>query len=1118
MKRILLFCITCLAAMAMYAAELNIYASGLKVNGVNSVAKTVSISYVLNAPATALEFQLINPSTAEMIKTIDITADGNITKGAHTTTVALGDVAIGNYRWALKATGTTVETYAKVFEDKDNFGFWGARGVAVDNSFESDHFGNIYVTNFNSGGGAGDVITRLTQTGVYALNALLTPINSNAYSGGLTWGTNSGIQWAIARPCVGPDGTVYISVGSATNSGVWMMDPANPTANFTPVFGGTHTSTGTTKNGDIVIHNSILHCYVEGVGAARKLYTYDLTTAATGGDILRYDIGELASPWISAPSATIYDDAANGGKINGGDCSIAPDGNGGWWICQYRAGSGKEADPCLIHTTNGTIDYNSGSTIVTTYQGGLAVSVDGKTLAIGTTRSTIKVFNVSYDETTNAPTLTDKTTISWTGDNNRNAKGLAFDVANNLYVVDNNREVGAVFAINGNTDFTTPAPSSQIFEITDNIVHVTGISLDHTNETLIVGETLTIIPTITPSDASNKAVIWSSDATGVATVNDNGVVTAVNVGDAIITAMSADDNTITATCSIHVDKRPVTGVSLNKSNITLSLDRYPNFTLVATVAPANASFKTVTWVSDNTSVATVSDAGKVTAVAAGTATITVTSTDNSEAKAVCEVVVRAASEPNIYAYGLSAGNEDASHNVEITYSLNAAAEAVTIEVLKGDDVKLTESLSDPDDMTKGDHTYTLDISTLPNGDYTWRVVAEAVAPTEMELLTGNENKYVLYAPRGLDVNKYPETATFGNVYVNMPYPGQGEARYAGSQTVGFFVYDAGLNLKNTENKGISPEGLAFTTGTQPQAAPYRVRVAEDGNVFVSGCLDASHGVWMVDGKLEGSFQNVLSNAGLVYGFDVTGPADNRNIYTMEDIVYQSSGSLKKYEGISALPSALDGEQVIDIKDIVAQKFTSLATDGKGGFWMCAYRGDDATGLSIVSHITASGTKNWNSKAGGLGISYNTQGAMALNADKTLLAVVSGVGGARKLVVFSIAWNGDDPSLTKVAESSVVSNTINDVAFDYADNLYSISAGTELIQVWALPKAENKKTTPASSAEKISISNSEVTTGIEDMTPVQYQKGVWTVTGQYLGENADNLPAGMYIIDGKKVIK
>jgi len=563
MRRFTLSVLLALFTIAGMAAELNIYASGLRLHGASPVTgeNQVHIDYFLNAPATDLKFVVLDATTGDEKTSVTIpagTSNANYTKGLHEDVVVDLSAFFGageTYKWAIKATGTTVASYGKVTDESTPYQFYGGRGVAVDNSYESDYLGRVYVTNY--GGNSTMNNKRTTQTGVYAFDNGLNQINSSAYLGGITWGDNSGIQWAIARPNVGPDGTVYITSGSATNSGVWMMDPSNMSANFTPVFGGSHTSTGTTKNGDVTIHNSILHCYVEGLGAARKLYTYDLTTASAGGDILRYDIGTLESPWTAAQSATIYNDANNGNRIQGGDCSIAPDNHGGWWMSQYRAGTGSTSVPCLIHSTNGTIDYNAGTAILSNYQGGMAVSVDGAMLAIGTDRSSIKIYTVSYNGS-NVPTLTLKTTVAWgTG---RNAKGLAFDVANNLYAIDNNNEMFAAFAINSSTEHTTPAASSRTIVLESYIpeVHVTGVTLDETSKTVTVGESFTLTATVAPNDASDKTISWSTSNSNVATVAD-GVVTTKAVGTATITVTTTDGNK-TATCDVTVDpKAPLAG-------------------------------------------------------------------------------------------------------------------------------------------------------------------------------------------------------------------------------------------------------------------------------------------------------------------------------------------------------------------------------------------------------------------------------------------------------------------------------------------------------------------------------------------------------------------------------
>lgn len=169
-------------------------------------------------------------------------------------------------------------------------------------------------------------------------------------------------------------------------------------------------------------------------------------------------------------------------------------------------------------------------------------------------------------------------------------------------------------------------------------VAVTGVTLDKTELTIIEGKSETLTASVQPSDATNKAVSWSSDNTAVATVT-NGVVNALTVGTAAITVTTADGG-YTATCNVTVEEAPVihvTGVSLNKT--TLSLKEGTSETLTATISPNDAADKSVTWSSNNDGVATVSN-GNVTAIAEGTAIITVTTIDGGYT-ASCEVTVTA---------------------------------------------------------------------------------------------------------------------------------------------------------------------------------------------------------------------------------------------------------------------------------------------------------------------------------------------------------------------------------------------------------------------------------------------------------------------------------------------
>jgi uncharacterized protein YjdB len=167
----------------------------------------------------------------------------------------------------------------------------------------------------------------------------------------------------------------------------------------------------------------------------------------------------------------------------------------------------------------------------------------------------------------------------------------------------------------------------------------TGVSLNKTSTTLAIGGTETLTATVLPASA-NQSVTWSSSSTSVARVSDAGVVTAVSAGTATITA-TTEDGGFRATCAVTVAPADiaVTGVSL--SHTTLSLKPNATQQLTATIAPTTATNKNVTWSSSNTSVATVSATGLVTAKTAGTATITVTTQDGNKT-ATCVVTVSTA--------------------------------------------------------------------------------------------------------------------------------------------------------------------------------------------------------------------------------------------------------------------------------------------------------------------------------------------------------------------------------------------------------------------------------------------------------------------------------------------
>ena len=166
-------------------------------------------------------------------------------------------------------------------------------------------------------------------------------------------------------------------------------------------------------------------------------------------------------------------------------------------------------------------------------------------------------------------------------------------------------------------------------------VHVISVSVNPTTANIGIGGTQQLIATVLPTDAANKNVTWTSSNTDVATVSTTGLVSGVAPGSATITVTTQDGN-FTATSLITVAAIPVTSVSVSPTTSTIVIGGTRQLT--ATVLPANATNKSVTWSSSNAAVATVNSSGLVTGIAAGSATITVTTQDGNFT-ASCEITV-----------------------------------------------------------------------------------------------------------------------------------------------------------------------------------------------------------------------------------------------------------------------------------------------------------------------------------------------------------------------------------------------------------------------------------------------------------------------------------------------
>lgn len=232
-------------------------------------------------------------------------------------------------------------------------------------------------------------------------------------------------------------------------------------------------------------------------------------------------------------------------------------------------------------------------------------------------------------------------------------------------------------------------------------VALTGITLDKTTATLLVGATTKLTATKTPANTTDTTEItWKSSDETVATVAADGTVTAKAAGTATITATCGEK---TATCAVTVtaDAKPCTGITLDE---TAEVTKGKTVTLTATAVPADTTDE-ITWSSDTPAVATVSATGVVTGVARGTAKITATC---GEKTAICEVSV---TEDKTVTPPVSVGGQK-SYDVVTT-----AADGTKVKT-----VDTVYSITEADLQCKG---YEVTITNLSNGKSITKTITNA---------------------------------------------------------------------------------------------------------------------------------------------------------------------------------------------------------------------------------------------------------------------------------------------------------------------------------------------------------------------------------------------------------
>ena len=395
----------------------NIYASSIK-GVVSDDGTQMYIEYLLNADATEVEVEFFEDD--EIVAKISLSNDELLTVGKHQTTISLPLESLeeGTYSWALHAYGNPTEFKNLLKQGDPRYSFYLPQDVVVDNSFESDYFGRVYLSMpWEGESDGGSETTKVQKRGLYYYEPTMDKVNGtldvaqDGFDGGLGGAVHS--RNGIKRLAIDDKGFVYVASRDEETKGVYRADPNDLTKPFETILSAS--------------------AAVDALEVADgKLYTVEGCDGGNNGFINVYKMDAIP---VGEPSKQFI---APEKLLANSDITIRSDHRGGFWATQHRYAL--DVWGALIHYTSGfDIDFviasGSNDDLLSnadgglSYRGTLGVSVDGNKVAVSSNRRAV-VFDIAWGDD-GVPTLTKNCETPKIGSN---IDGIAFDIADNMYV------------------------------------------------------------------------------------------------------------------------------------------------------------------------------------------------------------------------------------------------------------------------------------------------------------------------------------------------------------------------------------------------------------------------------------------------------------------------------------------------------------------------------------------------------------------------------------------------------------------------------------------------------------------------------------------------------------
>ena len=457
-----------------------------------------------------------------------------------------------------------------------------------------------------------------------------------------------------------------------------------------------------------------------------------------------------------------------------------------------------------------------------------------------------------------------------------------------------------------------------------------------------------------------------------------------------------------------------------------------------------------------------------------------------------EPVITEMEAKNAYAYDVVVEANDELTKATISYRLNAPAVAVKVQAtVNGEVVREVEGTTVcryADGVADNLNTVEVSLEGLA-GNVVFQVAVEG---TVVETPTEVTKAYQFYHPKGVEVDANPESEFFGRVYATegMPVAKAGD-KYISDVNgngvgQGLYAFDATLApIANKDGKYGFTGGLTFNSlnpAGKSDYSPLRVVLSEDGRLFFSRqSVGVSPLVEVNPADLNANFTEVFTGfvcdsttydlntaegafmAAPNVGFDVKGTGENLQVLMLSTkaggwSAAKSAFRVDEYNlgeatTWSAAPStaveALSGQY------IVTYTSSNVEYDNEGGMWLIQHRGTPSASEPALVHLNAAGEVDYTNTS-----IIAAASGFAFNADYTLLAFAG--NGNKKCTIYAVGKDENGaPTLTeKYTFETTIGTNLNDIAWDYADNLYIVGNSGEWLKVFALPRESAVVTTPA----------------------------------------------------------